>query len=263
MYKRQALALDTTIDNRDIGTRVSAGLSISATGEVRPLVAATATVDDTGLALRVAPTLTPPVTLALVRATPAAPIMLYPAGAGIGPAIGAAAGTVIRLVLNEIIGHRGDAAATPLRAVARAVHEAGAGLDLLVNDEFTDARITAFAEHPEAALLGRLPHLVTNGLSALVQALDPSGTKVAVEPATGGARRITFGTGRHVHLILDGATPALEFGCDIEITDRDTNSQPKFSAEKERWTTAFPSLEPRLSVLPFSDKDRLCWWNPW
>mgnify|MGYP002683797267 CR=1 FL=1 len=51
---------------------------------------------------------------------------LYTRGAGIGPAIGAAAGTVIRLVLNEIIGHRGDAAATPLRAVARAVHEAGA-----------------------------------------------------------------------------------------------------------------------------------------
>ena len=231
-----ALALDTTIDNRDIGTRVSAGLSISATGEVRPLVAATATVDDTGLALRVAPTLTPPVTLALVRATPAAPIMLYPAGAGIGPAIGAAAGTVIRLVLNEIIGHRGDAAATPLRAVARAVHEAGAGLDLLVNDEFTDARITTFAEHPEAALLGRLPHLVTNGLSALVQALDPSGTKVAVEPATGGARRITFGTGRHVHLILDGATPALEFGCDIEITDRDDDVVGRIVVERLRLT---------------------------
>ena len=149
--------LDATIDGRDIGTRITAGVSISPGGEVVPTVSVSATVDETGLALRVVPGQNPPVTLWLVRAAPAAPIMIYPAGAGIGPAIGAAAGTVVRVVLNEILSHRNDGTATDIRAVARSVHELGVGLDLLVADEFADAKITTFAEHPDAVLLARLP----------------------------------------------------------------------------------------------------------
>ena len=89
---------------------------------------------------------------------------------------------------------------------------------------------------PTRSSLARLPQLVTSGLSALVHALDPSGTKVSVAPAAGGSRRISFGTGQHVHLLLDGSTPAIEFGCDVEILDRDGDPVGRIVVERLRLT---------------------------
>ena len=213
-----ALGLSTTIDGRVISTAVTGGLSITTAGVVQPIVDTSVLVDQSGLRLRVSPT----PTLDLVRESPATPIRLYPAGPGLGQAIGAAAESVVRTVLNTLVDHRNDGAASLAKSVGLAVHELGDGLDLLVADHFTDAKIATFAQNPASALLDQLPQLVTSGLTALARALDPSQTKVRVSPASGGRRRITFGEGQHLHIDLDGTAPAIEFGCDIELFAADT-----------------------------------------
>ncbi|WP_426560702.1 DUF6603 domain-containing protein [Angustibacter sp. McL0619] len=208
-----SLALSTTIDGRAIATSVTAGLSVSVDVVVRPLVDASVTVDQTGLRLGVAPA----VTFDLVRAVPATPIRIFPAGAGLGAAIGAAAESAVRVVLNALVDHRTDGGTSLVKSVGAAIHELGDGLGLLETDHFTDARIAGFAENPASALLDRMPQIVTSGVTALAQALDPSQTKVRVMPASAGRRRITFGAVPHLHIDLDGAGPAVEFGCDIEL----------------------------------------------
>lgn len=209
------LRLETTIDGRAVSTVVTGGLSVSAAGVVGPLLDGSVLVDQTGLRLQLSPT----PTLDLVRAAPATPIRIYPGGPGLGQAVEAAAESAVRIVLNELVDHRTDGTATPARAVGRAVHELGAGLGLLVTDHFTDATIAGFAANPATALLDRLPSLVTSGLAALAEALDPAHTHVQVAAEVGGRRRITLGTGGHVHVDLDATTPAVELGCDIELFD--------------------------------------------
>ncbi|HEY4314409.1 MAG TPA: DUF6603 domain-containing protein [Actinomycetes bacterium] len=224
------LTLGTTIDARAIATAVTGGLSVGADGSVAPLVDAAVTVDETGLRLQVAPT---PV-LDLVRAAPATPIRIYPGGPGLGQAIEAAAESAVRLALNALVDHRNDGTATPVRAVGRAVHELGDGLGLLVADHFSDATIAGFAANPAGALLDRLPQLVTSGISAVAEAVDPTHALVQVAAASGGKRRITFGAAGHVHIDLDGTAAALEIGCDVELFDATHTSMGHLVLERLR-----------------------------
>jgi len=235
------LDLDATIDGRTITTAVTGGLSIATSGVVQPVVDASVLVDQTGLRLRVAPT----PTLDLVRETPATPIRLYPAGPGIGQAIGAAAESVVRIVLNTLVDHRSDVVASPAKAVGSAVHELGVGMDLLVADHFTDAKIATFADNPASALLNRLPYLVSSGLTALADALDPGHTKVTVFPEAGGRRRITFGTGAHFHIELDGGAPAIELGCEVDLFDATSTKVGRIVVEKLRLTPTGIQLDMR------------------
>lgn len=210
------LALTPDVGGKTVTVAVTGGLSITAAGVVAPLLDAEVLIDGPGLRLQVAPT----VTLDLVRSAPGTPIRLYPAGAGLADAIGAAAQSAVRVALNEVIGHRNDGTATPLRAVARAVHELGSGLDLLVADQFTDGRISAFVSpSPAAYLEAHLPGVVTAGVQALAEALDPTGTLVRVDPVALGVRRITFGTVTQIHLDLDSTTPSLTIGGDVTLRD--------------------------------------------
>ncbi|NYG07821.1 hypothetical protein BJ986_002308 [Phycicoccus badiiscoriae] len=214
------LALTPDVAGKAVTVAVTGGLSITAAGAVAPLLDAEVLIDGPGLRLQVAPT----VTLDFVRTAPGTPIRLYPAGAGLADAIGAAAESAVRVALNEVVGHRNDGSATPLRAVARALHELGSGLDLLVADQFTDARIAAFiSPSPAAYLEGHLAGVVTAGVQALADALDPTHALVRVDPVAGGVRRITFGTVTQIHLDLDATTPSLTIGGDVALHDRDAN----------------------------------------
>ncbi|MEO6411897.1 MAG: DUF6603 domain-containing protein, partial [Pedococcus sp.] len=214
------LALTPDVGGKAVTVAVTGGLSITAAGVVAPLLDAEVLIDGPGLRLQVAPT----VTLDLVRTAPGTPIRLYPAGAGLADVIGAAAESAVRVALNEVVGHRNDGTATPLRAVARAVHELGSGLDLLVADQFTDGRIAAFiTPSPAAYLEGHLAGVVTAGLSALAEALDPTHTIVQVGAVVSGVRRITFGTVTQIHVDLDATTPSLTIGGDVTLRDRDAN----------------------------------------
>lgn len=241
-----ALTLATSVDGRAVSAVVTGGVSIAPTGTLGPTLDALVTVDQTGLHLA----LTPSPVLDLVRQPPAAAIRLYPPGAGIGAAAGAAAESAIRVLLNLLIDHRNDATATPVRAIGRAIHELGDGLGMLVTDHFTDGTIDAFAASPATTLLARLPYLVSGGLSALASAIDPSGTKVVVAAASGGARRISFGTGGHIHLDLDGTTPALDFGSDVEVFDQAHTSMGHVVLEHLRLTPT--GIQVDLRAGPFT-----------
>ncbi len=116
-----ALELSPSLGGQAVTVGLTGGLSITSAGVVTPLLDAEVLLDGPGLRLRIAPT----ATLDLVRTSPAAPIRLYPAGAGLADAIGAAAESAVRVALNALVGHRNDGTDTPLRAVARAVHELG------------------------------------------------------------------------------------------------------------------------------------------
>ena len=214
------LALTPDLGGKPVTIAVTGGLSITAAGVVAPLLDAEVLIDGPGLRLRVAPT----VTLDLVRSAPGTPIRLYPAGAGLADVIGAAAESAVRVALNEVIGHRNDGSATPLRAVARALHELGSGLDLLEANQFTDGRIAAFiSPSPAAYLEAHLAGVVTAGLQALADALDPTHASVQVAPVAEGVRRITFGSVTPIHLDLDATTPSLTIGGDVTLRDRDAN----------------------------------------
>ncbi|MEO7421051.1 MAG: DUF6603 domain-containing protein [Ornithinibacter sp.] len=212
------LALTPDVGGKPVTIAVTAGLSVTAAGVVAPLLDADVLIDGRGLRLRVAPALT----LDLVRSAPGTPIRLHPAGEGLADAIGVAAESAVRVALNEVIGHRDDGSATPLRAVARALHELGSGLDLLEADRFTDGRIAAFVtQSPAAYLEAHLAGIVTAGSQALADALDPTHAVVQVAPIAGGVRRITFGTLTQIHLDLDATTPSLSLGGDVALHDRD------------------------------------------
>ena len=209
------LTLASDVGGQAVTVQVTGGLSIGPDGAVAPVVDAEVLLGTSGLRLGVSPT----VTLDLVRTAPAAPVRLYPAGAGLADAIGAAAESAVRVILNAVVGHRDDGSATAVRAVARALHELGSGLDLLVADQFTDGKIAELAANPAAYLESHIAGVVGSGLSALALALDPTHAIVTVGDVTGGVRRITLGTTTPVHIDLDGTTPAISVGFDLALHD--------------------------------------------
>ena len=185
------LALSPDVGGKTVTVAVTGGLSITAAGVVAPLLDAEVLVDGPGLRLQVAPT----VTLDLVRSAPGTPIRLYPAGAGLADVIGAAAESAVRVALNEVVGHRNDGTATPLRAVAGPCTSSARAWTCSWPTSSPTARIAAFiTPSPAAYLEGHLAGVVTAGVQALADALDPTHALVQVAPVAGGVRRITFGT---------------------------------------------------------------------
>lgn len=213
------LHIDETIDGRPIVVHVVGGLAIGlsgpAIGPPTGVLDASVTVDGRGLRLRLAPS----VTLELLRPSPAAPLRIYPDGPGLGQALGAVAESVVPMALNELASHRSDAGSSLVKDVGAAVFDLGAALALLDADQFTGARIAAFADDPAGALLARLPVLVATGLATVAHALDPAGTVVAVSTPGTDQRRFAFGAGGRVHVTLDGSagTPAVVVGGSIPL----------------------------------------------
>jgi hypothetical protein len=194
-----------------VATRLLAGLLVGPTGSAAPILEAGVTVAGRGLRLAIAPT----VRLDLLRPPPAAAMQLYPAGPGLGAALGAVAESVLPPVLNALAGHRTDAGTSLVKDVGATVFDLGGAMELREGDAFTSARLAAFAADPAARLLARLPHLVNAGVAALAHALDPLAARVALAGPTDG--RLTLGVGgagaataRPVRLVLDAAgAPAL------------------------------------------------------
>lgn len=209
------LTLTPDVGGQPVTVQVTGGLSIGTDGVVAPVMDAEVLLGGSGLRLGVSPAMT----LDLVREAPAPAVRLYPAGAGLADAVGAAAESAVRVILNAVVGHRNDGSATDVRAVARALHELGSGLDLLVADEFTDGRIAVLASNPAAYLETHLAGVVGSGLSALALALDPTHAVVTVGDVAGGTRRVTLGTTTPVHIDLDGTTPAISVGFDLPLRD--------------------------------------------
>ena len=71
-----------------------------------------------------------------------------------------------------------------------------------------------------------------------------------VAAASGGARRIGFGTGGHIHLDLDGTTPALDFGFDVEVFDQAHTSMGHVVVEHLRLTPT--GIQVDLRACPFT-----------
>jgi hypothetical protein len=215
------LHLTATVDGRDVVVDLAGGLRIglSAAGVSPPQAVfdAAATVDGRGLRLRIAPTLT----LELLLPPPASPIQLYPGGAGIGNALVSAAESILPTVLDALAGHRSDAGSSLLKDVGAAVFELGTGLDLLDAGHFTTPKARTFAADPGAALVARLPALVTAGLDALARALDPAASVVAVSTPGLNQTRFAFGAGGRVHVTFDGSTgtPAVVIGGSLPLGD--------------------------------------------
>jgi len=219
-----AVALGPTIDGRPVSTSLTGGLSIGPAGAPVALLDARVTVDGWGLDLGVGGSDPAPVRLDLVRPAPDTALRLVPAGPGLGSALADGAESLVVLALNELIGHRTDAASLR-QQVAQATFDICGALDLLVAAKVDKGKLRLYTEPPGpgAVLLSRLPALASTGLAALAEALDPAHTLVASTlDGTGTARRFELGTAvvgvRPFSVTVDGSgTPSVSFGCDIAI----------------------------------------------
>ena len=200
-----------------VNIAIAGGLSITTSGSVMPVMATTVTFDDKGISLAVSPD----VRIDLIRAAPAAPMPVYPAGPGIGALLSTGAGMAIPVVLNALIAERSDPSPSLTKDVAAAIYELGSALDLLESDQFADAKIQVFAGNPASVLLARLPNLVVSAISQLANALDPSGTFVSATSVGPGVSRLALGSSDPVEITLDASSagPAIEVTAFLSITD--------------------------------------------
>jgi hypothetical protein len=220
---RLRLALDVQISTplgaHTVGTGVVAGLTVGTAGPPALVLEAGVAIDGRGVRVRVAPS--PRVDL--VRPAPATDLQLYPAGPGLGAALGAIGETVLPPVLDAVAGHRADAAPSLLKNVGQAVFDLGGALDLLDGTRFTAARLASFAADPGGRLVARIPQLAATGVAALAAALDPGASKVRVTGPAAGRLTLGFGSGsagaEALRLTFDGAAaaPALLLAADFAV----------------------------------------------
>lgn len=218
---RLQLGVDVDINHSLAGSAmqvsIAGGIAIATNGSVVPQLATGVSFDGVGLELAV----TPALSIDLLRPAPAVPLPIYPAGAGVGSLISAGAGMAIPLVLNALIAERNNVGASVQREVGRAVFEIGGALDLLSADRFDDAKITAFAADPGAALLTNLPNLIATAIGQLASAIDPAGTVVSSSSISPGVTRLQIGSTTPVNLTFDGSMtgPAIELSGAFTISD--------------------------------------------
>lgn len=241
---RLRLVVDLALAVDSVTTRVAGGLLVGPDALPSPVV--DASIDIQGRGLRLVVGGTPPVQLSLVRPAPAPALPLFPDGPGLGQALSAIGETVLPPVLNEVARHRDDTASSLLKDVGRAVFDLGGALDLRDSGQFTASRLTAFAADPAAALLARLPQLVTTAVASLANALDPGHSIVAVDGPTGNVVTLGFGHGQPVRVVLDatGPVPAVELRADVLVT-----GVGRFTLDRLRLSTAGVDIAARLGPV--------------
>ena len=207
--------INTTIDAADVALVLGAGVTVARDMRVTPALSTSVTIDGTGLALVVAPS----VQLSLVRPAPAAVLMLYPAGAGLASVLTAVGESVVPPVLNALAARRNDAGTALIKRVGSAVFDLGGALDLRDSTNFTVAKVSTFAADPAGRLLARLPDLVGIGLSNLVLALDATGALVAVATPSNGVLEFRVGSTNRITLTLDTTVspPVMRFGGTLAV----------------------------------------------
>ena len=216
--------LTATVDGKPVVLDLSAGLSIGRAGAPAAVVDAAFTVDGWGIDLGVGGGGTLPVHLDLQRPG-AAPLRLFPAGAGLGSTVVDAATSLVPAALNALIDHRADAPSVTT-TVAGLVHDVCGALGLLGSDHHVTTALLATytsAADPGARLLAQLPALASTGLALLADALDAGHTLVSSVAVDDHTRRFDLGpalvrSAAAVHVTVDGgARPALVLACDVAL----------------------------------------------
>ncbi|MFC7496392.1 MULTISPECIES: DUF6603 domain-containing protein [unclassified Nocardioides] len=232
------LDLDLDVDTV-VTTRLEVGAVIGADAPPAPVVEASVAVDGVGLRL----TLDPGLRVALLRSAPSDPLPLFPDGPGLGEALGAAAGSLVPLLLDELAGLA--TSTDPFaRSVGEMVADLGDALALRTGGRFREPLITAFADDPAGALLRRLPAVATTALTTLVDALDPGHALVAVSGT--GPVTLTFGTSDSVSItITTTGPPTIDIAADWAIPDVGT-----VALESLRISAAGVAVAARIGPVP-------------
>ena len=212
---RLTLSLNIELDlaGTEVVTSLEAGAIVGLGAPPRPVVELGLAIEGVGVQLSLDPSLR----VSLLRAAPGVPLQIYPEGPGLGDIVGAAAESLVPVLLNEIAAMTGGYKAD----VAELVANLGDALELREGGQFTAARIMAFAANPAVALQAHLTAVITQAASALVDALGSA--VVGTLPAVPGSNSVTFtfGTQDSVALTItdDGPLPALELACEWTIPD--------------------------------------------
>jgi len=209
--------IDLDLEGTQVVTSVEVGALVGRGAPPQPVVEVSLAIEGEGEGVGVRLTLDPGLRLSLLRASPAAPLPIYPEGPGLGELLGAAAESIVPILLNELTEMTG-----PFKAdVADLVAALGDALELRDGGEFTAARISAFAANPAAALQTHLTAVITQAASTLVDALgtDVVGTLPAVPGSN--AVTFTFGAQDSVRLTIsdDGPLPSLDLAAGWTIPD--------------------------------------------
>ncbi len=222
---RLRLAIDveltSTVDTAIVVTRLGGGLVMAADAPPRPFLQASLDLGGRGLLLAVDSGVDPPVALSLVRPAPAPPLVLYPGGPGLGEILSDVAQALVPLVLNAVASHGSDDSASLVHDVGRMVYDLGLAMDLMESGSFSGARVAAFAADPAAALLARLPYLLTTAVATVARALDRDAAMVGVTTMPSSVA-LGFGrtrpAGRPVSVVLDTGGPAPAVGLRLDVT---------------------------------------------
>jgi hypothetical protein len=212
---RLTVSLDIELDlgGTQVVTSVEAGALIGLAAPPQPVVELSLAIEGVGVQV----TLDPGLRVVLLRAVPAAPLPIYPEGPGLGEIVGAAAESLVPVLLNEITAMTGGYKAD----VAALVANVGDAMELREGGQFTAARISAFAANPAAALQAHLTAVLTQAAATMVDALGS--TLVGTLPVVPGSNAVTFtfGTQDSVALTIsdDGPLPAVELACEWTIPD--------------------------------------------
>ncbi|RLT96974.1 DUF6603 domain-containing protein [Ketobacter sp.] len=208
--------LNHTLGTAAMAVSINGGIAISSNGSVLPQLTTAVTFDGKGVSLAISPD----IRIALLR-PPAAPMPIYPNGPGAASLLATGAGMAIPLVLNALIAERSNPAPSLQKDVGLALFEIGGALNLLEANSFTDARISAFAADPVAALTANLPNLVATAIGQLAAALDPAGTVVSTTVVGPGITRLNLGSTAPLAVTFDGSVsgPAIELAGAIAIAD--------------------------------------------
>jgi hypothetical protein len=207
--------LESTVESTAISTALLAGLSIANDGTPLPVLSASVRIAGRGAEIALSPHLR----IALLRPLPNPALEIYPHGPGLGEILSAAGEMVVPPVLNAIVAHRSDVAASVLKDVGEALFQIGGAMELLEAGSFTAPRISAFAADPAGRLLVRLPHLIASGLAALASALDPGASVVHVSHPSGGPLTLGFGTAQALRVVFDGsgAGPSVTLQGEVDL----------------------------------------------
>lgn len=210
--------INHALDASTVELTLAGGLSITGHGSsVLPQLATAVSFDGRGLALVISPS----IKLDLLRPNPVAPMPIYPSGPGLSGLLSTGAGMAIPLVLDALIAERNNAGASIHRDVGRLIFDIGHALNLLESNNFSESKISSFANDPVSAFVSNLPALTSTAIAQLATALDPSHSMVAVINDGAGRTRLDLGVSADMSVTLDAGSsgPAIEIAGEISITD--------------------------------------------
>ncbi|MBA2952942.1 hypothetical protein GON03_23220 [Nocardioides sp. MAH-18] len=208
-----SVALDLDLGGTGVLTGLEAGVLVGTGAPPQPVVELSVAIDGVGVAL----TLDPGLRISLLRAAPAPPLPIYPEGPGLNEALGAAAESLVTMLLNELKSRTGGLEGR----VADLVVALGDALELREGSDFTTERVAAFAANPAAALEQHLTALITQAAEVIVAALNSPLVGVLPAPPGSSAVTFTFGSQDSVSVTIadDSPMPTVTLACSWTIPD--------------------------------------------